>query len=236
MSEDKDNLAPEASTETPSKAETQVETLGGTSPEATEVEEKVYAGKFKSAEDLEKSYKELESKLGSKTYSKELGDKVLEATGYTEEQLVQAGYKADDIVKAMIQFQDTGKQQAPAEEMGTKVVDARVANMEWKLAARDFYDENPDAKGLKQHIEQQHALDPSKSPEEIYNQSIKPLMDQLQKSTEQTQSVKEKAALNLTNQAVPETDKSKDLLKRYQDTRHIDDAGDYIAAKLFGKK
>jgi len=135
MAEDKDNLQQAAPEGTTAEAETQVETKGETPEAETQPkEEKVYAGKFKSADDLEKSYKELESKLGAKDYSKQLGDKVLEATGYTKDQLEQAGYGPDEIVKAMISYQDTGKVQAPTQEIQSKVVDSKVDALEWTIS------------------------------------------------------------------------------------------------------
>lgn len=60
-------------------------------------EPKLLAGKFKTAEDLEKSYKELESKLGQRTVTSDAS---------LEEFLGKAGLKPEDLGKA---YKETGK-------------------------------------------------------------------------------------------------------------------------------
>lgn len=67
--------------------------VGGNAP----VEPKLLAGKFKTPEDLEKSYKELESKLGQRTVNPDAS---------VEEFLGKAGLKPEDLGKA---YKETGK-------------------------------------------------------------------------------------------------------------------------------
>ena len=55
-------------------------------------------------------------------------------------------------------------------------------------------------------------------------------------ATLKKQSEKERASLNLSNNSVPENRHEDVALKQFQSTRHIDDASEFVRARLFGKK
>jgi len=89
---------------------------------------------------------------------------------------------------------------------------------------------------MKGLLDDFHKLEPNKDPETIYQEKIKPIMDKVSQTTEENQSVKEKAALNLSNRAVPEGDPSKKALEKYRRTGHIDDAGAFIKREIIREK
>lgn len=241
MEENKDTLPQGASSETPPTQQTQVETnsdASATDGKTTVTEEKVYAGKYKSPEDLETAYKSLESKLGQKQFTEQLGDKIIQATGRSQDDLVKAGYTPEQIVEALIQYQQTGVQQPPQglDSIQSKVDNTKLSELEWELKRRDFFDSNEDMKEHKDLIEKFHKLDPSKPIDKIVKEDVMPVLDSVAKVTETKQSAKEKAALNITDAALPPVDPSKTALEQYQKSGHIDDATQFVAARLFGGK
>lgn len=238
----KDTLPSEASQETTPLAETRV-----TSPEGSEtsqVSEKVYAGKFKSAEELENSYKSLESKIGQKTYSEQIGEQVLASTGYTVEQLQSAGYTPSQIAQAITtppeQNQPVASTAAysPTDSIRKTVEESRVDRLEFDLKINKYFDKNPEAKDFEDDIKEYHAMPAYRgmSPEEIYESKIKRFVTKGAQATLQRQSEKERASLTISNNSVPESRAEDEAYKRFQSSRHIDDAADLIKARLFGKK
>lgn len=74
-----------------------------------------YAGKFKSAEDLEKAYLELQKKLGSKSSDAESTEDEgeVEETTQEEEQPADSDPIVEDLVKASEEFYNNNKQLTP---------------------------------------------------------------------------------------------------------------------------
>lgn len=243
----KDTLQSEASQEKPSNMETQVESpqvSDTTSAPEEGSAEKVYAGKFKSVDELEKSYKGLETKIGKKSYSEQIGEQVLSATGYTVEQLESAGYTPAQIAQAVTsndQAQQSMQQvssYSPTEVIKKSVEDSRVERLEFELKLRDFFNENPEAKDFKDEIKEYHSMPNYRgmNPEEIYEAKLKKFVNKGAQVTLKKQSEKERASLNLTNNSVPESRNEDAALKNFMSTRHIDDAGVFIKERLFGRK
>lgn len=243
-----DTLQSEASQETTSQTETQINSpqVSDTSSAPEEGKtEKVYAGKFKSVDDLEKSYKEVETKIGKKTYSEQIGEQVLAATGYTVDQLQNAGYTPAQIASALMS-QDQAPQQtaqtAPAyssaDMLKKSVEESRVERLEFSLSMKEFFEENPEAKDFQDEIKEYHSMPAYRgmSPAEIYDTKLKKFVKKGMQATLKKQSEKERASLNLTNNSVPDNRQEESTLKQFQSTRHIDDAADFIRTRLFGKK
>lgn len=239
MDENKDTLQPEASQETPSNAETRVESPQVSDAQPTEAE-KVYAGKYKSVDELEKAHKGLESKIGKKTYSEQIGEQVLSATGYTVDQLQAAGYTPAQIAQALL---NSEKEQAPQPYLSTDLIkksveESRVERLEFDINMKEFFEENPEAKEFKEEIKEYHSMPAYRgmSPEEIYESKLKKFVKKGMQVTMKKQSEKERASLNITNNSVPESRAEDAALKNFMSSRHIDDAGAYIKERLFGKK
>lgn len=227
MSEEQDTL-PQEPTE---------ETQEDTSVQETPTEEKMYAGKFKSPEEMENAYKNLESKLGKKAYTEQLGDKIVEATGYSQEELEKAGYKPEDIVKAVITFQETGKQTpVDASSIDKTVTNSKLTETEWRLDKYEFFDEHPDMKKHRAIMDKFHKLEPTKSASEVYEEHIKPIFESVTAQEAEKEKAKVKASMDLGNEVKKEKDPTEAALKRYQDSGHIDDAAKFIEARLFAKK
>jgi hypothetical protein len=245
--ENKDNLQSEALQETPSSTETQVESPQVSDTQSTtdgETTERVYAGKFKSTDELEKGYKGLEQKIGKKTYSEQIGEKILSVTGYSVDQLQSAGYTPEQIVSALTSYDQTQPQTtttqtfSPSDVLKKSVEESRVARLEFDLSMKEFFEENPEAKEFKDEIKEYHLMPAynGMSPEEIYESKLKKFVKKGVQTTMKKQVEKERASLGLTNNSVPESKAEIEALKRFQQSRHLDDAQEFIANRLFGKR
>jgi len=244
----KDTLQSEASQETTSQTETQVNSpqVSDTSSAPEEGKtDKVYAGKFKSVDDLEKSYKEVETKIGKKTYSEQIGEQVLAATGYTVDQLQNAGYTPAQIAQALMNQDQVQSQQAQttqsyssADMLKKSVEESRVERLEFNLSMKEFFEETPEAKDFQDEIREYHSMPAYRgmSPAEIYETKLKKFVKKGMQATLKKQSEKERASLNLSNNSVPDNRNEDNALKKFQATRHIDDASEFIRTRLFGKK
>ena len=227
--------SPEATTpqtETPAESP---KTTPESAPEG--ITEKVYAGKFKSAEDLEKGYQELSSKLGKKGYAEQLGEKVVSATGYSVQDLEDAGYSPDQIVDAVISYQDTGKKQelpAKKQEMTQKVESSKLEKLEWKIDVRDFVDKNPEAKEFQDELNDFHSMSQYRdlSPEELFNTKLSKFVKKGEQNVETRQSAKEKASMSLSPSSSPKSGDSDKALKSFKQTRNLDDAADLLMARM----
>jgi len=241
----KDNLQSEASNETPSNQETPNVTSESVPAEAAPAttEAKMYAGKFKTAEDLEKSYKELESKVGQKGYAESLGQRVVEATGYSVTDLESAGYTPEQIVQAVVSWQDNGKQTemtkaSPKEEISQRVEDSRYEKLEWEMKLRDFFSENPEAKQFKEEMNDFHSMSQYKGmdPQDLFGSKLSKFVTKGEENVQARQSEKEKASLSISNAAPPVVDETMIHATKFRSEGRLEDAGKFIAGRLFGKK
>lgn len=246
--QNKDTLLSEAPNGTPSQTETQVSSPEGTAGEtAAQKQERIYAGKYKSAEDLEIAYKNIEAKVGNKSYAETIGQKVVEATGYTIKDLEDAGYTPEQIVQAVYTTKpavdsvtpETKPLQASSlENVRRTVEDSKLERLEWKMGVKDFTSENPLAKEFLDEINDYHAMPQYKdwTPEQIFNSKLKKFVSKGEQAVRAKESEKERATLSVTHAAPPTPKAGQAELERFQKTRHLDDATGFIASWLRGGK
>ena len=98
-----------------------------------------------------------------------------------------------------------------------------------------YFDADPDAKEHRDLIDEFHSLYPNLAPLEIFESKVKPILEKAGHATEVKQSAKEKATLNISNAAASEPDLAKDRLERFEKSGHIDDAAEWLKARLFNK-
>jgi hypothetical protein len=214
----------------------------GTAPTGTP-EPKKYAGKYASPEELEKAYTSLQSKLGTKDFSEKLGDKVVEATGYTTDELSSAGYTPEQIVQAMLQ------QQAPTQEpqgvttsqtvlnsIKGAVESSKVDSVKFELELERLYRKTPDAENLESWIRKmkRHPDYQSMTASEIFAE-VQPLVEKGEESAYNKQSEKERATMNITHNPVPESSVYDKAVERFQRSGHDDDAAAIVKAALARK-
>ena len=240
--QDKDTLQSAAPSGTPAQTETQVSSPEGTTGETqAQKEARVYAGKYKSAEDLEIAYKNIESKVGQKSYAETIGQKVVEATGYTIKDLEEAGYSPEQIVQAVY----TTKPQEDLQKAEVKptqsldsvkrtVEESKLERLEWKMGVKDFFSENPLAKEFQDEINDYHAMPQYKdwTPEQIFNSKLKKFVSKGEQTVRAKESEKERASLSVSHSSPPVPKKGQAELDRFQQTRHLDDATSFISSWL----
>lgn len=137
-----DAPAPEAETDTDPRP-TLDDQVAESTPEPTKADEKLYAGKYKSVEDLEKAYKEAESKLGKP----KADDTPLaipdDQTGLNPDKIVEkAGLQTSDLVSQWV--------------AGGSLTDEQYEALEAAGASRDAVDayfEGSMAKVIKSDVE-----------------------------------------------------------------------------------
>ncbi len=209
-------------------------------------EERVYAGKFKSDKDLEDAYVNLEKKVGSKTFSEKLGERVLSATGYTPVELENAGYTPDQIADMMLQSERAQAQgyqpqqqaapvQQPAraglpqtitESIRSGVESSKYKDIQYRLDKQDYFLENPSDKQFESFVDEmrQHPQYKDSSIKDIVERA-KQIAKIGEQSVIERHGVKERASMSInTSSAPPSISKEQEALERYQRTGHPDDA------------
>lgn len=234
----KDTLPSAAPQGTPAPVETQkgAPPVEGTTPPApVGIPERVFAGKYKSPDELETAYKSLESKIGNKSYAEKLGEQVVQATGYSLQDLEKAGYTPEQIAQAVVTFNQ--QQPQKKEDIPQRVENSKIEEMEFKDSMRDFFEQTPEAKEFKEEILEwhDHPRFKSLSPEEIYSQKLSKFISKGSKAVLEKQSEKEKANVTVTQVAAPQVDESVASLEKFQKSRHLDDATSFIRSRLAKK-
>lgn len=198
----------------------------------------------KSDVDWESRYKNLETKVGRKEFSERLGDKVIEATGYSVADLEAAGYTPEDIVSAVIQSKASGQQtqmarmepQTDTLSMVKRTVeDSKADKAIWRADLSDFFFENPEAKDFRDEINEFHQMPQYRhlTPEELYNIKLKKFVKKGVESVEKKYSEKEKAGLSIQQTASHEPDPAKDSLERIKrGVAREEDRTKFISARL----
>ena len=239
-----DTIDTTASTETTAD-DTQVGSQEGTddsTDSGAKAQPKVYAGKFKSTEELETAYKNAESKIGQKTYAETLGQRVVESTGYSIRELEEAGYTPDQIVQAVIASK-TGTEEVtlppepkhnPFEAIKKTVEETKVERLEWKMEVKDFVLENPEAKEFLEDINEFHSMPQYRgmSPADIFNNKLKKFVQKSEQVVQAKQSEKERASISINHNPAPVSKPAADAQKKFYKTGHFDDAVDYVSKWL----
>ena len=244
--QNKDTLQSEAALATPSSTETQVSSPEGTTGEtAAQKAERLYAGKYKSAEELEIAYKNVESKVGQKSYAETIGQKVVEVTGYTIKDLEEAGYSPEQIVQAIYTTKPADetpkpelKPQQSLDSIKRNVEDSKVERLEWRMSIKDFVSENPLAKEFLDEINDFHSMPLYKdwTPEQIFNSKLKKFVSKGEQTVRAKESEKERASLSITHAAPPTPKAGQEDFDRFQKTRNFDDATKWVGQWLRGGK
>ena len=241
MDEDKqlDTQVSEAPEGTPSHDAAQ--DLPTETPEAEEAPRK-YAGKYSSVEELEKAYTSASSKIGQKGYAEKIGEKVVDATGYTVKDLEEAGYSADQIAEAVLAHQASGKQQEmpkvnPSEVIKKTVESSKVDKLQFELEVDRYLRKNPEAEEFVDWVRKmrRHPDYHGKGAAEIFAE-VQPLMSKAKKAVEKTHASKERASMSVSNKRPVETPAHQAAADRYKKTGRLDDAASFIHEKLFGGK
>lgn len=197
----------DAGTQTP--APEQAPAVSDAAPkEGKPAEEKVYAGKYKSIEDLEKAYKEVETKVGAKSYAEKIGDNVVQATGYSIGDLENAGYSPEQIVQAVVSYQETGKQQSnqfDVQAIRQNVESSKVDDVKFDIQLERYLRKNPEAEEYEGWIRKMRKHpDFRSSTVEAIVQDIKPLMEKAQQEVLVKQGEKEQAVVSVSHNQAPE--------------------------------
>lgn len=208
-------------------------------------EARKYAGKFDSPEKLEEAYQNLQSKLGERDYAGSLGQKVVEATGYSIQELEQAGYKPEDIVQAVISPGANSQVQPvqspttldPTTALKSAVESSKVDSVKFELELERLYRKNPEAEGLDDWIRKfaKHPDYKGKPAKEIYDELV-PIMRKGEEAAVQTAHAKTKAGMVLSNEQAPTPTDFQKAKEAWQKTGHIDDAQGMVAAFLARNK
>jgi hypothetical protein len=247
----KDTLQSVAPNGTPTSAETQSSTVpatgnptSGAAPAGTP-EPRRYAGKYDSPEALEEAHKNLESKLGSKSYLERVGEKLVEKTGYTPTDLVNAGYSEEQVVMAMLGQNPGQPQGSPTPSTSQSTVDAirgavensKVDSIQFELELERLYRKDPDAENLDDVIRtlRKHPDFRGKSPAEVLA-GAKALVKRGEEIAYSRQDEKERANVTISNASVPQTSDYDRAVDRYKRTGDADDATAVVFQRLFGKK
>lgn len=237
-----DNPTPPAPQGTPGQAGTPPEPSStppsAAPPEGTTKPEKVYAGKFKTAEDLETAYKSLETKLGQKAFSENLGQKVVDATGYSVDDLQKAGYTPDQIVDAVINWQaEKDNSNSGKEEISRKVEDTRYNSLEWRVDLQDYFTENPEAKQFADELNDFHSMPQYKElkPKQLFEQKVSKFLSKSEENLQAQYSDKEKANLSISNSAPPPPDEGLQHAQNFKKSGRLDDAAKFLRGRLFPK-
>jgi len=201
--------------------------------------EKVYAGKYKSAEELEKAYKEAQAKISQKGFSEKLGEEVVKATGYSVDELTQAGYSETQIVEAMLNKTAPVAPPVndPVKPIKEAVESSQISSVKFELELERLYRKNADAEQLDDWIRKFKQLpdNKSRSAAEIYEE-LKPLMKKGQEEAYAKQSEKERATVKVSHNVAPESKEYDISREAYKKSGHLDDAVGMIKSKLFGNK
>lgn len=218
----------------------------GAAPATPPAAPRKYAGKFESPEELESAYKSAESKIGAKSFAEGIGEKIVQATGYSAVDLQAAGYSSEQIVQAMLAAQSSGNQALPTEApvhaaqastvdvLRSTVENSRYAKLEWDGKKRDFFAENPDAKEFKDELDEFHSMPQYRDlpPEEVFNLKLKKYLHKGEAITEQRHTEKERASMSFTPTTVPDADPSKTALDKYRKNNKLDHAESFIAERM----
>jgi hypothetical protein len=212
---------------------------------------KVYAGKYKSVEDLEHAYSNAESKLGQKSYAETLGSKVLELTGSSVEDLQSAGYSPEQIVQAVLSASPTSelpvaptpaKAESPVhnpfDSIRRTVEETKTDKLVWKQDMFEFLQENPEAKQFRDEINDFHAMPAYRNltPGQIFSEKLKKFLEKGEQIVQTKQNEKKRATLSVTHQTSPAPVASAREQERFETTRHFDDAVHLIKSRLTTKK
>lgn len=218
----------------------------GAAPATPPAAPRKYAGKYETPEELEAAYKSAETKIGAKSFAEGIGEKIVQATGYSAVDLQAAGYSSEQIVQAMLNAQNTGVQAPPegtpahapvsstADVLRSTVENSRYAKLEWNDKKRDFFAENPDAKEFRDELDEFHAMPQYRDlpPEELFGLKLKKFLKKGEAITEQRHTEKEKASMSFTPTTVPDADPAKTALDRYRKNPKLDNAESFMAARM----
>lgn len=235
MSEDTTKQVAPEGTPTDASAQGQQENVDAQATSSAPTEgtpERTYAGKYKSADELEKAYSELQSKIGKKSYAETLGQRVVDATGYSVNDLENAGYSPDQIVQAVLTYQDTGNTQQNSFDVDTvkqTVQASKVDSLAFELELERFVRKNPESEEMTDWVRKmkRHPDYKDLSVEQIYSE-IKPIIEKTEEQVYAKQGEKEKAGLSITHTPAPTPDPSKEATDRFKQRRSMDNAADLI--------
>ncbi len=219
-------------------------------PASKETPVKKLAGKYDTPEELESAYLSAQSKLGSKSYAEKIGQKVLETTGHTVDELKEAGYDADQIAEMIVQSasadapkddDDAKKPKLPnKDEIKTKVENSRAEKLEWKVDLSDFLAEMPEAKEFKDEITEFHSMPQYKgmTPAEIFAQKISKFVQKGEASLAARHNDKERANMDgLNHSQPPEKPTSAKALEQFRaNPGRFQNAEAFVAARLAEKR
>lgn len=253
----KDTQDVPASSETPG-TQPQTDPNAGSAPTnaapASDTAEKLFAGKYKTPDELATAYTNLEKKLGQKTYTETLGARILQETGYSVTDLESAGYTADEIVGMLVSKPDVSagdddtepktklppKPKLTNERVQTAVESSRIAKLEWELQLDRYFAKNPEAEEFRDEITDFHQLPQYKesSPAEIFNTKLQKFVKKGAESLQARHAEKENATMAITNNSAPQTKASDELGKSIAargGKGTLEEKALYVAARLAGK-
>lgn len=254
MPDQQDTRTPAAPQGTPAPAATPTDQPSSSTPPAAApaTPARKYAGKYETPEALEEGYANLQSSLGKKTLAEELGRKVVEATGVSIDDLQAQGFTPEQIVEAMLTETPppvapqgngatppaTPKAKLDGGNLRTQVGDNKVNDLEFELKLTRFGTSNPDAMAYEDEIREFSRLPAfrNKSPQEIWDAKVRPLIEKGKQAAYSKQDEKERANMAPSDNPVPTVDPSQDALKRFNATGHIDDGARFVESRLFPDK
>lgn len=146
------------------------------------VEDKLLAGKFKTQEDLEEGYNNLESKLGQKANAEKLGEMLVQYSGRDIEELTTDLQEAIKTNQAPTR-QETNTEQPHVDtqklsevEKKVKALEASQLQAQFDRESKALVEKYPDAEGIVKTLEDiWKFVDTKKSLEQIYEERFKPV-------------------------------------------------------------
>lgn len=199
----------------------------------TEAQERLLAGKYKSPEELEKGYKELEKNLGNHKKLENLVNAISEQTGMTPEQI-------EAELNARNSGQDTSVDTAtstvdPALKRTLQAQQAQLAKMQFAMEYKELVAENPAFDKVRGQLQELYMSKGSTtSLKELANEYYQPILGAVRDQVTQriTQQVASNAQTSQGSGPVV-SNEAKRLGQQLSKQKHVtdDQAVQYLLAK-----
>lgn len=217
---------------------TDSESSSETNSEGAQSEDQELAGKFDSVDELENSYQELESKVGQKQATEKLGEKILEETGKSPDELQADNLSTGEILQQVVDGQSNEGASEEGDNSDNSDLEQEVQRLKFEREKDKFFQQNPEAKQFDDKIDMFKQLPEyeDKSVETIWNEEVKDFLEAGKEAVKENQQEKQRANLGIQGRTVPETDEVEKKKEEFEETGHFEEGKEVVKEKLFGDK